>query len=76
MNIGPMTPRWLNETMLNICIIIGAIVGIIGIFCLMFTGLSKSDAALVAVLGAVVFFGFRRVKGIQSDYEMDGTGDE
>ena len=71
MNISPMTPRFLQETFLNICIIIGAIVGLIGLYCLIFTDLSKLDAAIVTVLGAAIFFGFRKIKSLKADYEAN-----
>lgn len=69
----PPTPRFLQETFLNLCIIIGAILLGVGLFCLLFTELSKKEAALIVVLGAAIFFGFRKVKSLQSDYsESDG----
>ena len=71
MNISPMTPRFLQETFLNICIIIGAIVGLVGLYCLIFTDLSKLDAVIVTVLGAAIFFGFRKIKSLKADYEAN-----
>ena len=71
-----MTPRFLQETILNICIIIGAIVAVVGLFCLIFTDYSKIDALIVTCLGAAIFFGFRKVKSIQADYEKPVSDDE
>ena len=76
MNISPMTPRFLRETILNICIIIGAIVAIVGVVCLIFTDLSKIDAAIVTVLGAAIFFGFRKVKSINADHDMSDAEED
>ena len=64
-----MVPRYLQETVLNLCIIIGAIVGGVGIVCLCLKGFSKTDALLVTALGAAVFFGFLKVKSIVGDHE-------
>lgn len=69
MSLGPMMPRFLQEAFLNICLIIGVIVAAVGLYCLIFTNLSKLDAALVTALGAAIFFGFRKVKSLRSDYE-------
>ena len=68
MAYGPMTPRYLQETILNLCIIIGAIVGTIGLVLWAISGFSKWDALLVAALGAAIFFGFRYVKSLQKAY--------
>ena len=79
MIISPMTPRYLRETVLNLSIIIGAIVGGIGLILWVISGLSNWNALLVTVLGAAIFFGFRYVKSLQKDYaeddpERDGGG--
>ena len=71
-----MAPRYLQETILNICIITGAIVALVGLVCLIFTDLSKIDSLIVTLLGAAIFFGFRKVKSIQSDYEDVGEKDD
>ena len=68
MKISPMTPRYLRETFLNICIIIGVIVGVVGLILWIISGLSNWDALLVTALGAMIFFGFRYVKRLQSEY--------
>lgn len=64
-----MVPRYLQETVLNLCIIIGAIVGGVGLLCLCLEGFNKTDALLVTALGAAVFFGFLKVKSIVKDHE-------
>ncbi|MBO4888655.1 MAG: hypothetical protein J5589_10135 [Firmicutes bacterium] len=76
MNISPMTPRYLNETILNLCIIIGAIVAIIGIIFLFWKGFSDRDALICTALGALIFFGFRKVRSIQAEHEEDSPKDE
>lgn len=71
MNISPMTPRFLQETILNICIIVGAIVGLVGLVLWIVGGFSNWEALLVAALGAAIFFGFRKVKALKADYDPD-----
>ena len=70
MKISPMTPRYLQEAFLNICIIIGTIVGVTGLIFWIISGFSNWDALLVTALGAMIFFGFRYVKQLQSEYSM------
>ena len=76
MNISPMTPRYLQETFLNICIIIGAIVGVVGLAFWVYSKFTNWEALLVAVLGAAIFFGFRKVKSIQADLEKPENDEE
>ena len=66
-----MVPRYLQETFLNLSIIIGAIVGGIGIVLWVISGLTNWEALLVAALGAAIFFGFLYVKSLQKDYEKE-----
>ena len=65
-----MIPRYLQETVLNLCIIIGAIVGILGIVFLCWKGISDTDSWICTVLGAAIFFGFLKVKSIQAEHEI------
>ena len=65
-----MSPRW-RETSCNLCIIIGAIVGGIGIVSLFIKGFADKDAWLVIVIGVVIFFFFLWVKSIRKEYEKD-----
>ena len=76
MKISPMTPRFLQETILNISIIIGVIVAGVGLYCLIFTELSKLESALIVVIGAAIFFGFRKVKSLKADYEEGDAEDD
>lgn len=76
MNISPMTPRFLQETFLNISIIVGAIVGAVGLVLWVVSGFSNWDALLCAALGAAIFFGFRKIKSLKADYEMDEPGED
>ena len=71
-----MTPRYLQETVLNLCIIIGAIVGIIGLVCWIISGFSNWDAVVAVLLGAMIFFGFRKVKSLQKDFGGDGKAED
>ena len=64
-----MVPRYLQETVLNLCIIIGAIVGILGIVFLCWKGISDVESWICLVLGAAIFFGFLKVRAIQSEHE-------
>ena len=76
MKISPMTPRFLQETILNICCIVGILVGAAGIYCFFFTELSKGESLLVTALGAGIFFGFRKVKSLKADYEENEAEDD
>ena len=71
-----MTPRYLQETVLTLCIIIGAIVCAAGIVCLFIPGFSKVSFAVIAVLGAGIFFGFLKIRSLCSDYEDGGNDDD
>ena len=71
MNISPMTPRYLQETFLNICIVIGALVALVGLFCLIFTELSKIESLIVTAIGVVIVFGFWKVKSLKADLEPE-----
>ena len=73
---GPMTPRYLRETVLKLCIIVGAIVGAVGIVLWIVSGFSSWRALLVTALGAAIFFGFRYVKSLDSDFGDMDRGDE
>ena len=70
-----MTPRYLQETFLNICSIVGAIVGVVGLVLWICSAFANWDAFLVTALGAAIFFGFRKVKSIQADHEKTGPDD-
>ena len=65
------TPRYMRETELNICIVIGAIGGIIGLVFLFIKGFADKDAWICFVLGAAVFFGFLKVKSIQAEHRKE-----
>ena len=69
MKISPMTPCYLQEAFLNICII-GTIVGVVGLILWIISGFSNWDALLVTALGTMILFGFRYVKRLQSEYSM------
>ena len=65
-----MSPRW-RETSCNLCIIIGAIVGGIGIVFLFIKGFADKDAWLATMIGVVIFFVFLWVKSIRKKHEKD-----
>ncbi len=65
------TPRYMQETVLNICIVIGAIGGIIGLVFLFVKGFADKDAWICFVSGAAVFFGFLRVKSIEAGHREE-----
>ena len=71
MIIGPMTPRYLQETILNICIIIGAILGALGTVLWTIGGFRNWRAFLCMALGILIFGVFLKVKDIVSDYAME-----
>ena len=57
-------------------IIIGAAVTILGIVFLCWKGISDKDSWICTILGAAVFFGFLKVRSIQSEHEKtDKSGD-
>ncbi len=70
-----MAPRYLQETVIHLCIIVGVIVGGIGSVWWIASGFSNLRALLCAVLGAAIFFGFRKVETLGNDYE-DMTPEE
>lgn len=75
MKISPMTPRFLQETILNICIIIGAIVGTVGLVCFIISGFSGIDAAVCHLLGGLIVFAFIKIKSLHKDFSDDGPKD-
>ncbi|MBR6406067.1 MAG: hypothetical protein IKS18_07765 [Lachnospiraceae bacterium] len=69
MKIDPMTPRYLNETVLNLCIIIGAILGTVGLVFLIIRRFADKDAWICTALGVLICVVFIRVKLIQAEHE-------
>ena len=71
-NQRPKTRWW---TGLLSAIVVGALVGIYGLVCWIISGFSNWDAVVAVLLGAMIFFGFRKVKSLQKDYGGDGKAD-